>query len=230
VRKRKTCLHWSSGKDSALALYDLQQEDTEYDTQLLLTTVSTPHDRVSMHGLRKELLLAQVAAIGMPVKVVELPPDKTNKAYEKCMAEAVAQLTGAGYECTAFGDIFLADLRAYREVQFAGKGMEAIFPLWGSNTRELASRFLQTGFKAIVVAVDAAKLDPSFVGRPFDESFLADLPAGLDPCGENGEFHTFCYDGPLFRQPILFQKGEIVYREYPLGEGFFSGFWYCDLI
>ncbi len=229
MHKRKTYLNWSSGKDCALALYDLQKGN-EYKVQLLLTTVSAQHERVSMHGLRKELLLAQVAAMGIPVEIVELPADTTNNAYQKCMNEVLKKRIKEGYQCAAFGDILLADLRAYREQQLAGSGMEAIFPLWGKDTKLLANRFLQTGFKAIVVTVDAAKMDCSFVGREFDESFLADLPAGVDPCGENGEFHTFCYAGSLFRQPVLFQKGEVVYREYPLGDGAFSGFWYCDLV
>ena len=227
--KRKTYLKWSSGKDCALALYDLQQ-GTEYEVQLLLTTISADYERVSMHGLRKELLLAQVTAIGLPVEIAALPADTTNEAYEKCMREAIEKRIQEDYECAAFGDILLADLRVYREQQLAGSGVEAIFPLWGSDTVKLAHRFLQTGFKAVVVTINAAKLDRSFAGRNFDESFLADLPADVDPCGENGEFHTFCYAGPLFRQPIFFQKGEVVYREYPLGNGAFSGFWYCDLV
>ncbi len=229
VQKLKTYLNWSSGKDSALALYDLQHSG-EYEVQLLLTTVNAHYGRVSMHGLRKEVLLAQAAATGLPLQIVELPVEVTNEVYENHLGKTVEKLSEQGFKCAAFGDILLADLRAYREQQLADKGLKAVFPLWDCDTKLLAQRFLETGFKAIVVTVDAAKLDRSFVGRTFDEAFLADLPAGIDPCGENGEFHTFCYDGPIFRHPVLFEAGEIVYREYSLGEGVVSGFWYCDLI
>ena len=183
-----------------------------------------------MHGVRKALLQQQADALGIPLHPVFLPENVSYAAYEEQLATAIQSLTAAGYTHAAFGDILLEDLREYREKQLAALGVEAIFPLWQKDTAALAHQFLQTGFKAIVVAADAAKLAAQSVGRLYDKAFLRDLPPGVDPCGENGEFHTFCFDGPVFDRPVLFQTGETVYREYPPANGVVSGFWYCDLL
>ncbi len=225
----KTFFNWSTGKDSALALH-LMLNDSRYDVGTLLTTVNAHYGRVSIHGLRKELLVAQTKAIGLPVEVVLLPEHVSNSSYEDIIGEATTKLLKQGYTHAGFGDIFLEDLRAYREQQLRAVGLEAVFPLWKSNTLELAHRFFADGFQAVVVSVDAGKLDASFAGRDYDASFIRDLPAGVDPCGENGEFHTFCYDGPLFQHPVPFERGEKVYREYTVSEQVVSGFWYCDLV
>lgn len=225
----KTFFNWSTGKDSALASH-LMLADGRYELGTLLTTVNAHYGRVSIHGVRKELLMAQTEAIGLPVEIVWLPEHVSNATYEETMGEAIAKLLEQGYTHAGFGDIFLEDLRAYRERQLSTLGLKAVFPLWKGNTLDLANRFFSGGFQAVVVSVDAAKLDASFVGREYDESFIRDLPAGVDPCGEHGEFHTFCYDGPIFRQPVLFERGEKVYREYPVNEQQVSGYWYCDLV
>lgn len=182
-----------------------------------------------MHGLRKELLQQQIEAIGIPCKTVELPEQPTNAEYEALLKDKVQLLLDEGYECTAFGDIFLEDLKAYREKQLEPYGIQTVFPLWKKDTKELLNEFINLGFKAITVCVDGSKLDSSFVGRIVDNDFIADLPEGVDICGENGEFHTFCFDGPYFKQPVQFTKGEIIMREYDTN-GFKSKYWFCDLL
>lgn len=224
----KTYFNWSTGKDSALALYYLLQ-NTNYKVDSLFTSVNAHYNRVSMHGLRKELLEQQIAAIGIPSKTIELPEQPTNVQYEILMKEKVNELLAEGYECAAFGDIFLEDLKAYREKQLAPFGIKTVFPLWKKDTRALLTEFINLGFKAITVCVDGSKLESSFVGRIVDHQFIADLPDNVDICGENGEFHTFCYDGPNFKQSVAFTKGEIVLREYDTN-GFKSKFWFCDLL
>jgi uncharacterized protein (TIGR00290 family) len=224
----KTYFNWSSGKDSALALYYLLQHKN-YSIDCLLTSLSSEYGRVSMHGLRRELLQLQTEAIGIPVKIIELPPQPTNTEYEALMKDTVQKLLAEGYECTAFGDIFLEDLKTYREKQLEPYGIKTVFPLWKKDTKQLLTEFIALGFKAITVCVDGSKLDSSFVGRLIDQDFLNDLPEGVDICGENGEFHTFCFDGPYFKQPVQFTKGEIVMREYDTN-GFKSQFWFCDLL
>lgn len=224
----KTYFNWSSGKDSTLALYYLLQ-DKNYSIDCLLTSVSSEYDRVSMHGLRKELLQQQTEALGIPAKIIQLPPHPTNAEYEALMKETVSELLADGYECTAFGDIFLEDLKAYREKQLEPYGIKTVFPLWKKDTKELLTNFIDLGFKAITVCVDGSKLDSSFVGRIIDHDFINDLPEDVDICGENGEFHTFCFDGPYFKQPVAFTKGEVVMREYDVN-GFKSQFWFCDLL
>lgn len=224
----KTYFNWSSGKDSALALYYLLQ-DKNYSIDCLLTSISAEYDRVSMHGLRRELLQQQTEAIGIPSKIIQLPPQPTNAEYEALMKQTVGELLAEGYECTAFGDIFLEDLKAYREKQLEPYGIKTVFPLWKKDTKELLAQFIALGFKAITVCVDGSKLDSSFVGRIIDHDFIADLPDDVDICGENGEFHTFCFDGPYFKQPVQFTKGEIVMREYDTN-GLKSQFWFCDLV
>jgi uncharacterized protein (TIGR00290 family) len=224
----KTYFNWSSGKDSALALHYLLQ-DSNYTVDRLFTSVNSHYNRVSMHGLRKELLQQQVNAIGINGKTIELPEQPTNAEYELLMKGKVKELLSEGYQCAAFGDIFLEDLKAYREKQLAPYSIKTVFPLWKKDTKELLTEFITLGFKAITVCVDGSKLDKSFVGRIIDKDFIADLPDTVDICGENGEFHTFCFDGPYFKLPVAFIKGEIILREYDTN-GFKSQFWFCDLI
>jgi len=225
--ERKTYFNWSSGKDSALALYHLLR-DKKYSVEYLLTNINRHHDRVSMHGLRTLLLQRQLDAAGIDYGWLELPEIASHEEYEATMSQKITELKEKGFEYAGFGDIFLEDLRTYREQQLDKWGMKALFPLWNRNTRELTDEFFDLGFKAIVVCVDAGRLDRSFTGREFDRSFIRDLPAGVDPCGENGEFHTFCYEAPYFSQPVPFEKGGTIFREYS-HNGMKNGFWFCDL-
>jgi len=211
---------WSGGKDSAMALHSLR-EDPQFAVTALLTTVTEGFERISMHGVRRELLALQADSIGLPLSEVRIPPECPNSLYESRMAEACLRFQERGVRHIAFGDIFLRDLRAYRERNLAELDMLAVFPLWGIDTRQLAARFVKKGFRAITVCIDPKKLDSSFAGRQLDASFFEDLPAGVDPCGENGEFHTFVFDGPVFRSPVRFRTGRIVERD---------SFVFCDLI
>lgn len=181
---------WSGGKDSALALYELQQ-NREYEIESLITTVTTDYGRVSMHGLRTELLYSQSKSLGLPLEEVLISKNASNKEYESSFINTMTKYKGSGITKIVFGDIFLEDIREYRENLISGIGMECIFPIWGKESALLADHFIDSGFKAVVVCVDTEQLDPKFSGREFDERFLSDLPAGVDPCGENGEFHTF---------------------------------------
>ena len=241
--KQPAVFNWSGGKDSALALYKVRQEG-RYEVTRLLTTLSEPYQRISMHGVRAALLDRQAASLGLPCRKLYLPETPSMDAYERLMTGALDELRGEGATVAIFGDIFLEDLRRYREQQLAAAGWQAAFPLWGQPTAALIREFLDLGFQTITTCVNEKYLDRSFVGRIINEQFLHDLPAGVDPCGENGEFHTFVFDGPLFRQPIKFEIGEIVYRKYtpapaPREAGqddpaapdpFATGFWYCDLV
>ena len=203
---------FSGGKDSALALHNIQRQGA-YDIVMLLTTVTSEYDRVSMHGVRRALLREQAASIGIPLMEVAVPPKSSNDIYEREMGKAFSRLRAQGIRNVAFGDIFLQDLREYRERQLAAWDLECLFPLWKQDTAELAQTFVRDGFQAIVVCVNPVVLDASFAGRTFGEAFLADLPAGIDPCGENGEFHTFVYDGPIFRRPIAVSTRAVVERD-----------------
>jgi uncharacterized protein (TIGR00290 family) len=211
---------WSGGKDSAMALHALQSA-REYRVTALLTTVTEEYDRISMHGVRRVLLERQAASIGLPLHAVLIPPQCIDATYEERMKEALSEHLARGVQRVAFGDIFLEDLRVYREKNLAQIEMQALFPIWKRDTRELARDFIRCGFRAITVCVDPRVLDPSFAGRVLDETFFADLPPGVDPCGENGEFHTFVFDGPVFGAPIRFLIGEKVMRD---------GFCFCDLL
>jgi uncharacterized protein (TIGR00290 family) len=211
---------WSGGKDSAMALHSLLC-NPEFEVIALLTTVTEGFDRISMHGVRRELLHRQAASIGLPVEEVLIPPNCVNPVYEARMAEAVLRFRAQGILHVGFGDIFLEDLRVYREKKLLRADMTAVFPIWKVDTRELAARFLKDGFRAIAACVDPRKLDKSFAGRELDASFFRDLPAAVDPCGENGEFHTFVFDGPIFRSPIPVQVGPVVERD---------SFIFCDLL
>jgi uncharacterized protein (TIGR00290 family) len=226
----KTYFNWSTGKDSALALYYLLR-DKNYRIEHLLTSVNAYHNRVSMHGLRRPLLELQIRAVEIPHSSIELPEQPTMEEYEGLMTRTVQHLKQDGFECAAFGDIFLEDLKLYREKQLAAFEIQTVFPLWKKDTTELLHEFLSLGFKAIVVCVRADKLDKSFAGRIIDEHFIRDLPPGVDPCGENGEFHSFCFDGPIFKKQLPFTIGAKIYREYksPNSRND-TGFWFCDLL
>ncbi len=233
---KKTYLNWSSGKDASMVLYETQKEG-KFEVVKLLTSVNGHHNRVSMHGLRRELLFKQAEALGIPLKLVNLPEQPSMEDYSKLMGEAVSDLKREGFEDCIFGDIFLEDLRAYREKQLAEVGISCHFPLWKRDTKELLNDFIDKGFKAITVCVNGELLGEEFVGREVDESFLEDLPPNVDPCGENGEFHTFCFDGPIFKYPVKFEVGEKVFREYkaPKKDDQHNieknmGFWFCDLL
>jgi uncharacterized protein (TIGR00290 family) len=206
-------LNWSGGKDAALCLYKAQQSGL-YRISSLLTSMNAAQNRISMHGVRRELLQAQATAIGLPLTTVELPEQPGMAEYEEQMRQAVRKLKGSGNTHALFGDIFLEDLRHYREEQLAKEGISCVFPLWGRDTKVLVEEFIAAGFKAIIVCVAENALDPSFCGRPIDNSFLADLPPGVDPGGERGEYHSFVYDGPIFQYPVAIRKGEIVRRTY----------------
>jgi uncharacterized protein (TIGR00290 family) len=207
AERRPLLLSWSGGKDSALTLDVLRRAGGDV-VGGLLTTITEGVDRISMHGVRRCLLDAQAAAIGLPVTVVPIPERASNEAYEEAMARALADLRRRGTERVAFGDLHLADVRAYREEQLAAVEMEAAFPVWGWDTEAFAADVLDRGFRAVVVCVDGAALDPAFCGRAYDEAFLAELPDDVDPCGENGEFHTFVHDGPGFAAPVRVTRGE----------------------
>lgn len=211
---------WSGGKDSAMA-FDSLRQNRDFEVAALLTTVTEGFERISMHGVRRELLRLQAESIGLPLAEVRIPPMCPNSLYESRMAEAFLRFRERGVRHIAFGDIFLRDLREYREKNLAQLEMLALFPLWDVDTRQLAKRFISDGFRAVTVCIDPKKLDHSFAGRQLDASFFRDLPAGVDPCGENGEFHTFVFDGPIFRSPVRVRTGQIVERD---------SFVFCDVI
>ncbi|MCB0397028.1 MAG: diphthine--ammonia ligase [Flavobacteriales bacterium] len=227
-------LSWSGGKDASMALYHLRKS-LQVDVKCLLTTVSGKYQRVSMHGVRRYLLESQAASLELPLNVIELDEDVSMNSYEVSMKNAVEKMKLEGISTAAFGDIFLEDLKVYREKRLNEVGMSALFPLWKRNTFELAQEFVKLGFKAIVVCVNGDKLDRSFAGRAYDESFVNDLPEGVDPCGENGEFHTFVYDGPVYSRPVRFEIGETVGRTYarpaPASDDDKEVvFWFADLL
>jgi uncharacterized protein (TIGR00290 family) len=219
--KEKAIFNWSGGKDSALALYYIQKSNT-YDISELLTTINSDFDRVSMHGFRTALLEVQAKELGYELQKVLIPKDCSNEDYEKIMGKTVNEYKSQDVNKVIFGDIFLEDVRKYREKQFSRLDMIGIFPLWKVNTRNLADEFIKLGFKAIITCVDSTLLEGSFVGREFDVNFLEELPKSVDPCGENGEFHTFVYDGPIFKNKISVQQGDVVVKK--------GRFYFCDLI
>jgi len=215
-----TWLSWSSGKDSAWSLEVLRRAGNVGVTGLF-TTVNAAFDRVAMHAVRRTLLEAQARAAGLELHVIEIPHPCPNADYERIMGAFVARATARGVTAMAFGDLFLADIRAYREKQLAGTGIAPLFPLWGRNTHALAREMIEGGLLAHVTCIDPRKLDRRFAGRTFDAAFLADLPPGVDPCGENGEFHTFVSAGPMFREAVTVRRGEITERD---------GFVFADLL
>ena len=215
----KALISWSSGKDSAFALHEIGRSG-EFDVVGALTTVTETFERVSIHGVRREILRAQLEAAGLPPRIVPIPYPCPNGIYEARMGEAVAQAVRDGITHIIFGDLFLEDVRAYREQKLAGTGIEPVFPLWGRPTLPLAHAMIESGLEAHLATVDLKKLPAEFAGRTFDLQLLADLPAGVDPCGENGEFHTCVVAGPMFSRRLAVAKGERVERD---------GYAYCDL-
>lgn len=209
---RPVALSWSGGKDSALALLELDR-DPERDVAVLLTTVTEEYDRISMHGVRRELLEAQADALGLPLRTVRIPAGAGNDLYEARTLEALHALADEGVEAIAYGDVYLDDVRRYRETLTARAGLTSLFPLWGRDTGALARDVLDAGFRAVLVCVDTRAADASLAGRAFDHRLLAELPAGTDPCGEKGEFHTFVFDGSMFQRPVRWQAGESVLRD-----------------
>lgn len=229
---------WSGGKDSALALYHAQR-NPHYTVTHLLTSVSAHYERVSMHGVRLALLAAQATRVGLPLTQLRLAETPTMADYEQAVLATFTSLRAQGVEVAVYGDIFLEDLRAYREQQLARAGLRGDFPLWQRAGAELLEEFWQLGFRAIIVCVNERWLDASFCGRLLDADFVRGLPPDVDPCGENGEYHSFVFDAPYFSSPIAFTKGEIVRRVYasPTGaaasgpdDPFAPGFWFCDLL
>lgn len=225
--------NWSGGKDSTLALYKVLQQ-AQFDIRYLLTTFNLEANRISMHGVRNELLVAQAASLNIPVKAVFLPSSSNMSEYENAMNIAIQEIKEEGISDCFFGDIFLEDLRIYREQKLKEVAISAHFPLWKRDTKELVREFIDLGFKTIVVCVDASKLGEEFVGRIIDSQFLDDLPGNVDPCGENGEFHTFVFDGPIFGKPVSFELGEKVVKTYSAknkdNEPVEYGFWFQELI
>ncbi|NML67790.1 adenine nucleotide alpha hydrolase [Hymenobacter sp. RP-2-7] len=225
-------MSWSGGKDSALALHHARR-DPRRRVAGLLTHVNAHYERVSMHGVRTELLAAQAQRLGLPLRQLRLPENPPMAAYEQALGATLAEARAQGVEEVVYGDIFLEDLRAYREQQLARAGLRGAFPLWQRVGANLLREFLDLGFRAVVVCVNEQWLDASFCGRLLDRDFLRDLPPGVDPCGENGEYHSFVFDGPDFSEPIEVVRGELVRRTYPapgVGGAMELGFWFCDLL
>jgi len=213
-------MSWSGGKDSCLALYEVQLSP-EYHVAALLTTITEDYGRISMHGVRRELLEKQVTALGLSLQPILITKGATNEEYEMKFIDACARYRDKGVNSIIFGDLFLEDIKRYRDEFLARHNLRGIYPVWRRNTTKFINKFITQGFKAVVTCVDAKVLDPEFAGRIIDEDFVSSLPSVVDPCGENGEFHTFVFDGPNFKQPIRFCKGDIVQRD---------GFWFCDLL
>jgi uncharacterized protein (TIGR00290 family) len=217
----KVLFTWSGGKDSALALYELQKGN-DHQVVALLTTLTEDYERISMHGVRSILLEGQANSLGLPIEKVYISKNSSNEEYEAKMKDALQKYLRAGVSSVVFGDIFLENLRRYREDNLSKIGMQAIFPIWKRDTTELAHRFIDLGFKAVITCIDSNFLDKTFVGRLFDRQLLSELPVNVDPCGKNGEFHSFVYDGPIFQKTVSYTKGKVVLRD--------NRFWFCDLI
>lgn len=236
MNTKKALFCWSGGKDSSYALYKVLQEK-EYEITSLFTTINENFKRVSMHGVREELVEEQAKNIGLPLIKMYVKTG-SNDEYERNMEAFMVEQKAKGVEYVIFGDIFLEDLRAYRDKNLEKVGMKGIYPLWKINTNQLAYTFIQQGFKTILCCINDAYLSESDVGRTFDNSFLKDLPAHIDPCGENGEFHTFCYDGPIFNRPVSVEVKEKIYRPLEMKtddsacrtKGNTQGFWFCEII
>jgi uncharacterized protein (TIGR00290 family) len=218
--RKKILLSWSSGKDSAWALHMLRQR-SDVDVAGLLTTINERFDRVAMHAVRTDLLRRQAERVGLPLRLVSLPFQCSNEVYEERLLAAIGAAQAEGIEGIAFGDLFLADVRQYRERMMEGTGIAPLFPLWGRSTSELAREMTAAGLRAQITCVDPRCLPAALAGREYDNDFLEALPAGVDPCGENGEFHSFAFDGPMFKRPVEFAVGETVERD---------GFIFTDLI
>jgi uncharacterized protein (TIGR00290 family) len=219
--KEKAILAWSGGKDSAMALYEIERTGN-YEISALLTTLTEGYDRISIHGVRRVLLEQQAASLGIFLEKVFIPINSSNEIYETRMNEKMTEYAGKGITSVIYGDIFLEDLRKYREENLSKMNLNGVFPLWMNNTRKQAERFVGLGFKAVVTCVDSWAVNKKFAGREYDGQFLKDLHSNIDPCGENGEFHTFVHDGPVFRKTVNFKTGETTLRE--------GRFYYCDLL
>lgn len=222
-------LNWSSGKDAALAFYYLQQS-SDYRVKGLLTSISETYGRVSMHGVKEAILELQAQHMGMPLQKIYLPEQADMAAYSQIMSAAVNEVKAGGIDTMAFGDIFLEDLRKYREEQLSSSGMQVVFPLWKKETASLVQEIEDKGIKAMIVCVNEGNLGKEFLGRYVNRELLNDLPPGIDPCGENGEFHTLVIDAPYFSKPLPVDKGEIVHRTYRLDEKNHSGFYFLDML
>ncbi len=233
--KPKAIFNWSSGKDSALALYKTLQEE-QFEVTSLLTSINKEFQRISMHGVHVSLLEKQAESLGFPLIKMEIPKEPSMEEYSEIMSKTMNDIKSKGVTHSIFGDIFLEDLRKYREDQLQSVGMKAVFPLWKQNTADLINEFLSLGFKTIVTCINETYLDKSFAGRIIDQDFINDLPENVDPCGENGEFHTFTFDGPIFKNPIAFEIGETVKKTYPKPKSDENDeneeyvFWFCDLV
>lgn len=219
--KEKVLFSWSGGKDSALALYMIRKSG-KYEIEALLTTVTEDYDRISMHGVRRVLLEQQAESLGLPVEKVFISKNISTEEYGAKMQQVLEKYVKRDVSSVVFGDVFLEDVRKYREDNLAKVGMKGIFPLWKCDTSELLRKFMVLGFKAVISCVDSKVLDKSFAGRSYDLKFLRELPPTVDPCGENGEFHSFVYNGPIFSKEILFTRGDVVLRD--------NRFYFCDLI
>jgi len=219
--RERVIFTWSGGKDSAMTLNEIKKTNN-YQVVALITTITKDYDRISMHGVRSILLERQVESLGLGLEKILITKDASNEEYEEKMREMLMKYKNLGVNQIVFGDIFLEDLRSYREKNLSTIGMSAIFPLWKRNTKELGMNFIELGYKAIITCVDSKVLNERFVGRTYDLDFLEDLPPDVDPCGENGEFHSFVYDGPIFQDQIKLKLGEVVLRD--------NRFYFCDLI
>jgi len=217
----KAILSWSGGRESALALHEIRKSG-KYEIPALLTTLSEDYDRIVMHGVRRTLLEQQADSVGLPLEKVFISQDAPGGDYESRMRELLTKYSADGVTSVVFGDVFLEDLRKYREDNLSRIGMKGVFPLWKEDTAELARRFIDSGFRAVIACVDTKFLDGKFAGRIYDEQFLSELPASVDPCGENGEFHSFVFDGPVFSRKIEYRRGKIVLRD--------NRFCFCDLL
>ncbi len=234
MKKTKAAFFWSGGKDSAYALYQCLQ-NPHLEIVVLVCTLSEKYKRISMHGIREELLDIQASSIGIPLMKMWMPDESTNLAYEKVLSSVYQTLRKEGIEQVVFGDIFLEDLRDYRDGFLQQHELKGHYPIWGRDSRELAQDFVELGFQTCICCVNDAYLDDSYLGRSFDSEFLHSLPASVDPCGENGEFHSFCFNGPIFGHPVEFQLGEKVYKPINLQKadcdkvGETLGFWYQEM-
>ena len=218
--RKKILLAWSGGKDSALALYEIKKRP-DLEIVSLITTITEDYDRISMHGVRRVLLESQAESLGIPLYKIFISKSSSDEEYGHKMKEMLTRFSRLGVASVVFGDIFLEDLRKFREKQLSKVGMKGIFPLWKKDTLELAHAFINLGFRAIVTSTDSKVLHRKFVGREIDEKFLAQIPPSVGPCGENGEFHSFVFSGPIFKKRLLFRVGEVVLRD--------NRFYYCDL-
>ena len=219
--REKVIVAWSGGKDSALALYEVLRSGG-YEVLELLTTVAKDHDRISIHGVRRVLLEQQATLLGFPLEKTFIPKGASDKEYENALLKMLKRQRDNNVSSVVFGDIFLEDVKKYREQILAKAGVKGIYPLWQRDTKDLARKFINLGFKAIITSIDSNVLTKDFAGREYEKQFLSELPENVDPCGENGEFHSFVYDGPIFHERVFFKKGEIVLRE--------NRFYYCDLL